>query len=162
MVIVYVWAFRGKGDAWGHASALLDQTYISWWPETPGQVPSKLHPNIYQSHPFRNRGFDEDVRAEGQQPDHVVHLKGLNESAIKDWWQGFGLTRDGTLYEGPLLAWDTLMCNCSNVVATALKAGGGDRFASWHKSWNMVWKPSDVLDYALSIAKGLGQPRARL
>jgi hypothetical protein len=36
------------------------------------------------------------VAAEDRQPDHIVPLKELNEPAIKDWWQGFGLTRDGT------------------------------------------------------------------
>lgn len=156
MVIVNVWNFRGKTEAWGHASCQVDQNYISWWPERPGLVPSKVHRNIYVSNPFRNRSFEADVHDENQQPDHVVMLAGLDEGRMKDWWQGFGLARDGQLYEGPLLAWDTLMRNCSNVVATALKEGGGDRYASWSKSWNLVWTPADVLAYALSIAKSLG------
>jgi hypothetical protein len=159
MVTVNIWSFRGKSDAWGHASMQVDQTYISWWPERPGQVPSKIHRNVYASHPFRDRRFAEDVAAERQQPDHVVRIDGLDEHAIKDWWQSFGLTRDGVLYQGPLLSWDTLKRNCSSVVATGLRAGGGDRYASWNTSWNVVWTPADVLQYALSIVRGLQAAR---
>ncbi len=155
MITVYIWSFRGKAEAWGHASMQVDQTYISWWPETPGQVPSKIHPDIYASNPFRNRTFHDDVTAKGHRPDWVVRIKGLDEKAIKDWWQTFGLTRDGVQFQGPLPSWDTLRRNCSTVVATALRVGGGDTFASWVKSWNIVWNPSDVLQYALSIQQGL-------
>ena len=159
MLTVNIWDFRGKTEAWGHASLQVDQTYVSWWPEHPGQVPSKIHRNIYASHPFRDRRYEEDVAAEGQRPDHRVPINGLEETAIKDWWQSFGLTRDGVLYYGPLLAWDTLKRNCSNVVATALRVGGGDRYASWSKAWHLVWTPDDVLQYALSIQRGLASRR---
>ena len=159
MLNVYVWKFRGKTEAWGHASMRIDQTYISWWPEHPGQLPSGIHPNIYASHPIRNRSYAGDVNAEGQAPDHIIRIDGLDEKSIKDWWQSFGLTRDGVLYQGPLLSWDTLKRNCSNVVATGLKMGGGDKFASWSKSWNLVWTPSDLLQYAQSIQQGLSAKR---
>lgn len=155
MTTVYVWSFRGKREAWGHASMLVDATYMSWWPESPGQVPSGIHPNIYASHPFRNRSFEEDTKAEGYPPDNVIELTGLNETAIKDWWQSFGLTRDGVQYQGPLEPWKTLGQNCSTVVARGLSIGGGETYATWHKSWKLVWKPSDVRDYALSIQSGL-------
>lgn len=159
MLTVYIWSFRGKTEAWGHASMQVDQTYVSWWPEKPGQVPSKIHSNIYSSHPFRNRSYSADVSAEGYPPDHVIRIDGLDEKSIKDWWQSFGLSRDGLLYQGPLQSWDTLNCNCSNVVATALRIGGGDKFASWSKSWNLVWSPADVLQYAQSIQLGLMSQR---
>jgi hypothetical protein len=155
MVTVYVWNFRGKSEAWGHASMLVDRTYISWWPETPGQVPSKIHRNIYTSSPIRNRTYNQDVTAEGQAPDHSIRIEGLDETAIKDWWQSFGLMRDGVQFQGPLLPWTTLTQNCSNVVAIALRLAGGDKYASWMKSWNVVWTPADVLDYAQSIRRGL-------
>lgn len=155
MVTVYIWNFRGKTEAWGHASMKVDNTYMSWWPEIPGQVPSKLHPNIYASHPYRNRTYVADVRAEGQAPDHMIKLDGLNEEAIKDWWQSFGLMRGEVEYQGPLQSWDTLKRNCSNVVATGLKKGGGDDYADWTKSWNLIWTPRDVLHYARSIKKNL-------
>lgn len=155
MVTVYIWSFRGKREAWGHASMQVDRTYISWWPEKPGQVPSGIHENIYASHPFRNRSFEADSLAEGQPPDTVVELNGLDENAIKNWWQSFGLARDGVQYQGPLQSWDTLKRNCSTVVANGLHMGGGDKHAEWHKTWNLVWTPSDVKQYALSIQRGL-------
>jgi hypothetical protein len=155
MLTVYVWDYRGKNEAWGHASMQVDQTYISWWPAMPGQVPSKIHPNIYESHPFRDRAFGEDIVAEDGIPNHSIRLDGLDETAIKDWWQSFGLTRDGAVFEGPLLPWRTLTQNCSTVVARALRIGGGDHYARWLKSWNLVWTPADVLEYARSIQRGL-------
>ncbi len=155
MLTVNIWSFRGKNEAWGHASMQVGQTYISWWPEKPGQVPSKIHTNVYASNPFRNRSYAEDVRDEGQPPDHVVPIHGLDENAIKDWWQSFGLTRDGVLYQGPLQSWDTLKRNCSNVVVIALKKGGGDQYAEWAKSWRLIWTPQDVLRYALSIKENM-------
>jgi len=159
MLTVNIWSFRGKAEAWGHASIQVDKTYISWWPEKPGQVPSKIHPKIYKSHPFRNRTYKADVAAEGQPPDRIIGINGLDEEAIKGWWQSFGLTRDGVLFQGPLLPWDTLRQNCSNVVATALRVGGGDKYATWSKSWNIIWTPADVLQYAISIQQGLKSPR---
>jgi hypothetical protein len=155
MLKVHVWDFQGKNEAWGHASADVGSTYISWWPATPGQVPSKIHRNVYSSHPIRNRTFFDDARDERGYPNHNVNIEGLDESAIKDWWQSIGLTRDGVQYSGPLLPWSTLTRNCSTVVATALQVGGGDKYASWFKSWNVVWTPSDVLAYARSIELGL-------
>jgi len=162
MVTVHIWKFRGKSEAWGHASMLVEPgTYISWWPEQPGQVPSKLHPNLYESHPFRNRTFEADVADEGQSPDVSIALDGLDEGAIKDWWQSFGLARDGIHYAGPLQSWATLKRNCSTVVATGLKIGGGDRHAAWSKTWNLVWTPQDVLTYAESIRDGLARRQAK-
>lgn len=126
MLTVYIWSFRGKSEAWGHASMSVDRTYISWWPEAPGQVTSRIRPNIYKSNPFRTRTYQDDVRAEGQSADHLIHLDGLDEKSIKDWWHSLGLNRDGTLFQGPLLSWNTLKRNCSNVVAEGLRMGGGD------------------------------------
>jgi hypothetical protein len=155
MLSVYVWTFRGKSEAWGHAALQVGQTYISWWPEKPGQVPSGLHRNIYASHPFRNRSYAEDVAAEERVPDHVVNIDGLDEAAIKGWWQTLGLVKDGVQYHGPMQPWDTLRRNCSTVVAQALRQGGGDKYASWASVWNFVWTPADVLRYARSIQDGL-------
>ena len=61
MLKVYIWNFRGN-QAWGHASMQVDQTYISWWPEQVGQVPSGIHRNIYESNPIRNRSYSKDVK----------------------------------------------------------------------------------------------------
>ena len=155
MLTVFIWQFRGKAVAWGHASLLVDRTYMSWWPEGRGRIHSKISSQIYTAHPFRDRTFEQDVAAEGQRPDHEVQINGLDESAIKDWWQGFGLTRDGVFYQGPLQPWETLAQNCSTVAARGLSAGGGDKFAPRRKSWNIVWIPSDVLQYAQAIQRGI-------
>jgi hypothetical protein len=47
MVTVYIWPFRGKNIAWGHASMQVDRTYISWWPEEQNRNKSKIHRKIY-------------------------------------------------------------------------------------------------------------------
>jgi hypothetical protein len=161
MVTVFVWLFRGKDVAWGHASALVDQTYLSWWPEGYGRTASKLTHRVYSVSPIRNRRYDDDIAAEGKSPEHQVVLNGLDEHQIKNWWQSFGLARDEVMYQGPLLPWATLNQNCSTVVAHALSIGGGDRFASWSKSRNLVWTPNDVFMYALSIQRGLATAKSR-
>lgn len=161
MITVYIWSFRGKSAAWGHASMAVGREYISWWPETPGQVPSGIHPNVYRSYPIRNRRFQDDIADEGQAPDHRVTIDGLDEPAILNWWASFGLSRGGRPLAGPPEPWSTLRMNCSTVVSTALKLGGGDRCAAWSKSWNLVWTPNDVLQYALSIKNGLASQQAK-
>ena len=160
MTYVYIWSYRGKREAWGHAAMQVDNTYMSWWPALPGQVPSKIHSNIYHSTPFRNRTYRADVEDEEQAADHTIVIRGLDEGAIKTWWQSFGLTRDGMVFQGPLQSWHTLKRNCSTVVATGLRRGGGDKYASWSKRWNVVWKPNDVLQYARSIARGVRRKAA--
>lgn len=152
---VHVWAFRGKHAAWGHASMEVDGNYISWWPEGEGRIRSRLHPDIYAAHPFRYRTFLDDVRDEEQEPDQTILLRGLDEKAIKDWWQSFGLMRDGIVFEGPLQAWKTFKKNCSTVVAAGLTVGGARQYARYHKSLLMPWTPSDVLAYARAIRAGL-------
>lgn len=145
MIKVFVWSMRrlGKQVNVGHASMLVQGTYISWWPE--GE-------DIFRTSPIRGRTFEADVRAEGMRPDHTVMLTCLDEEVILDWWSGLGLTRDGASLQGPLQPYELLGRNCSTVVATGLRVGGGDRFATWWNRWNIVWTPSDVLRYASDIA----------
>lgn len=155
MVTVYIWTFRGKTEAWGHASMQVGSTYVSWWPAQPGQVPSKWHRQIYASVPFRGRSFAEDVRDEGQPPDHAIRIAGLDEAAIQSWWRSFGLVQNGVALPGPLLPWHMTKQNCSTVAARALRIGGGDEYAKWVHTWNAVWTPADVLAYARSIERGM-------
>ena len=155
MVTVYIWNFRGKVEAWGHASMRIDNTYVSWWPANPGELPSKVHRQVYASSPIRNRSYAQDINDEKAAPNHIIEIKGLNENTIKNWWQSFGLSRDGQSYQGPLQTWDTIKRNCSTVVATGLRHGGGDDYAKWHKSWNLIWTPEDVLNYATSIRNNI-------
>ena len=170
MVVVHVWEYRGKHEAWGHANMTLPRDYISWWPQHPGQVPAALPrtvsklglspgplANLYTSHPIRERTFRQDFDAEGGSPDHNVKLDGLNEEAITQWWSSFGLSLHGEQLQGPMLPWSTLSQNCSSVVAKALQVAGGDTYASWTKAWNVVWTPKDVLGYARSIEGGLAR-----
>jgi len=127
----------------------VGRNYISWWPDESAGLVGTFHPH-------RNKSFASDVRDEGKNPDHVVRIRGLDEAAIHDWWEGFGLVhRSGALLQGPLPAYQLLKQNCSTVVATGLKKGGGDRYASWGSSWSIVWRPQTILEYALSIAGGL-------
>lgn len=161
MITVYVWDFRGKAVAWGHASLLVRKTYVSWWPESEGRVASKVSNQLYDAYPIRDRKFEDDVRDESAEPDHSVSLEGLSEGAILDWWQSFGLSREGVQYAGAPLPWKTLTLNCSTVVATALKKAGGDRFAVQHVSLNPVWTPNNVLAYSLAIADGLKAARTK-
>jgi hypothetical protein len=154
MLTVFIWQYRGKSIAWGHASLLVDQTYMSWWPEARGRIHSKISNKIYTANPIRNRKLNDDVADEGQHADYQMRIDGLDERAIKDWWQSFGLTRDGQLYQGPLLPWETLAQNCSTVAARGLSIGGGDKYAPWRKAWNVVWIPNDVLMYATAIKAG--------
>ena len=156
MATAFIWKFRGKDIAWGHASVLVDRTYMSWWPEGSNRRSSKLHRNIYTAGPFRARTYEDDVAGEdNKDPDYQIVLNGLDEDAMKTWWQSFGLTRDGVLYYGPLQPWETLTLNCSTVASRALYMGGGDKYASWAKSVNVIWTPNDVYEYALSIQTGL-------
>ena len=161
MLTVFIWTFRGKDVAWGHASLLVDHTYMSWWPEGRNRIASKVSDRVYSVHPIRNRQFADDVDAEQSYPDCRIPVKGLDEAKIKDWWQSLGLTRDGVLFNGPMLPWATLQQNCSTVAARGLSIGGGDRYAGWTKSWNLVWTPNDVLRYAMSIVTGLAAAARR-
>jgi hypothetical protein len=62
MLTVFVWMYRGKDVAWGHASLLVDQTYMSWWPEERRwRIPSKVSNNIYTVLPIYNRTFNQDL-----------------------------------------------------------------------------------------------------
>lgn len=114
----------------GHASMEVGSTYISWWPRPDGRTKNglRLLPQIYAAHPYRDQDLGDDEAYEERGPDQTVCLNNLNENAIKDWWQSFGLRRDGVVFEGPLQAWRTLKMNCSTVVAIGLTIGGGASF----------------------------------
>ena len=152
VVKVHVWDYRGTTKGWGHASMEVGSTYISWWPRLDGRTKTgpRLLPQIYAAHPYRDQDFGDDEHYEERGPDQTVCLNSLDEKAIKDWWQSFGLRRDGVVFEGPLQAWRTLKMNCSTVVATGLTIGGG-RASGYTKSLQSIWRPNDVLAHALAI-----------
>ena len=155
MITVFVWKFRGMDDAWGHTSMLVGRTYMSWWPAEP--APETPPPDV----PFRSRTYRDDVRDESRDPDHTIEIDGLDERRVLDWWQTFGLVRGEGEFPGVLPPWETLRQNCATAVARGLRLGGGDTYATWWKSWNVVWTTADVLDYALSIRNGLARRRSR-
>ncbi len=172
MITVFVWSFRGKNEAWGHASLQCGAAYVSWWPAVPGHAPAGVSRaavrvlgrhtpqalrSIYASVPIQRRRFEHDVADEGGQPDQRIVLEGLDEAALTEWWRGFSL--DGGRLAGPPRPWHTTELNCSTVVARALDAAGGERYANWFHARNLIWTPRDVQRYAESIRHGLGRTR---
>jgi hypothetical protein len=154
MIKVYVWPFLGKDEAWGHASMHVGTTYISYWPSGNGRVGSKVHQDVYSAHPIVSRTLQDDIDAEGGQRPRPLLINGLDEKRIITWWHQL-FPASGRLIGPPSVPWSSLNWNCSKVVANGLKEGGGDRFASWIKSWNVVWTPNDVREYAESIIRGM-------
>jgi RHS repeat-associated protein len=106
---VYIWKYRGSTDAWGHASmTLADGTHISWWPSNPrdykwgtDDIP------IYEAPAFPDQTLAKDIEYEGQGPDAIIHIDGMNEDAIKAWWENFRHNHDNK--------WKTFGRNCSTL-----------------------------------------------
>ncbi len=173
MISIYIWDFQGKEDAWGHASMKVTggtppgEIYISWWPESKnriGQIPyvdeiERLIGNeipyvddIYTVSAIKNRTYKNDVAGEGGDPNRTIIFTGLDETKIKTWWEN--------LLRNTHAQWTTLGQNCSTTVAQALAVGAaGDIVSSfgWLSTWNTVWKPDDVLYYALEIKKAIAK-----
>jgi hypothetical protein len=148
MVTVYVW--RSRDDAYGHASVKVSrgsppgEVYMSWWPVDDGED--------YCSPAHVDRTFAQDQADEGQYPDAVIEIDGLDETAMKRFWSDW--QRDPN--------WCTLGRNCSTMAADALAAGGADEavvFVDWFDSWNIVWTPENVESYAKAIRSGLSARR---
>jgi RHS repeat-associated protein len=99
-----------KDSRKGHVALLLDDgTYISYWPSCPfGGVDKQPLKHC----PSRDSDYEKDRADEGRDP-LLIQIDGLNEGAIKDWWnKGKG--------HGDFSLWN----NCSDTVGTALKVGG--------------------------------------
>ena len=103
--------------------------------------------------PLFHRTYGEDVGDEGHRPDHVVRIHGLNETRVKRWWQEFNR------HPPP---WQLYSTNCARVVSLALEVAGGDdavdlRLApeDYLDTFNIVWTPTDVLNFALAITRGI-------
>jgi len=155
VVTVYVWNFRGKNVAWGHASMQCGDRYISWWPEpAPRVTRTKVAPQIYDAHPFVLRRFEDDVRDEGMRPDWTIRIEGLDEEGIKGWWKSFN-PQAHDMYGPPSAPWSTITSNCSKIIAMALDEGGGRQYAPFLHARNVIWTPNDVRVYALAVQAGL-------
>ena len=148
---VHIWLYRGKDVAWGHASLTLeDGTHISWWPEAENRNYLIEALDIYEVDAIKEQEFEDDMYLEGEgkeyvKPDCSIKIIGLDEKAIKEWWEEFSQSN----------TWKTLSQNCSTTVADALKNGGGDKYASFLKSHNFVWTPNSAKEYAESIKEGI-------
>ena len=148
---VYVW--DASHDGWGHASIKLDDdTYISWWPQVDdrdGKFKDGEGPlsNIYDAPHEKNQTYEDDCNGEdGRYPDWSKYIGGLDEDAIKTWWDEFNDDDDNL--------WSTFSQNCSTVVAEALRRGGA-KTPWWDlvNGWNIIWTPQDVRRYAESIVE---------
>lgn len=104
------WKAHGNSK-FGHVSLLLDDgTYISYWPSRP--VPKDAMPWFNDVPPRLPADYDHDRNEEGIDPV-IIQIDGLDEAAIKKWWnKGKGHGDWGDLN------------NCSDIVGEALRQGG--------------------------------------
>ena len=107
---VYIWYPSVIPIQVGHTALTLDDgTHISWW--TQGKLEGKKR----KKNPRDIGSIAEDIRLEGRQPDKTFKITGLNEKAIKKWWEDF-LDADNK--------YNLATMNCCHVVTIALRMGG--------------------------------------
>jgi hypothetical protein len=157
---VWVWNYEGSKTAFGHASVSVyggtpeGAYYISWWPKcTPdGSDPGKKAEYFGTCEPWRSRKLSQDIESEfGKSPDKQITLAGLDETAMKKFWD--------ELLKTPAAKWSATTTNCAAAVAAALRAGGSDQYFSalddlaffaFHTNW-WSWTPASVWDYARAL-----------
>jgi len=101
------------GLAWGHASLQLDDgTYISFWPSNTDRQGKG---SLYSSSSMEPNDLAQDEDWNGHKPDSTTKVCGLDEDAIRDWW-------DKMKKDKP--RWDSTSNNCCNAADAALRAGG--------------------------------------
>jgi hypothetical protein len=165
---VWIWNYQGTKSAFGHAAMSVyggdpsGTYYVSWWPDcSPGGSggtgwEGKRREYFGLCEPHRSRKFSEDVKAEfGNQPDRHVPLAGLDETAIKKFWD--------ELIGDPQSKWSASDTNCAAAVVAALKAGGSDHYFSWledvtfdmfNTNW-WTWTPDSVYSYSVRLQQKL-------
>lgn len=138
---VHIWNFRDMRNV-GHASMTLnDGTYISWWPRGSD---ADLFNSVTATNMSR---IVDDIRNEGRPPDRTITVEGLDEPAIRKWWEAFKRDKGNN--------YSFLGQNCAATVAGGLDAGGGGSAASkgtWGRPTPPVWTPEAVGEYAGRIA----------
>jgi RHS repeat-associated protein len=137
LATVHIWDFHDMRNV-GHSSMTLnDGTYISWWPKgSDAEIFNTVAATTMQS-------LSDDIRNEGRQPDRNINVDGLDEAAIRRWWDDFKRNKKNK--------YAFLGQNCSATVAEGLDAGGGATAAgknTWGRPIPPVWSPSAVKDYA--------------
>ena len=135
MITTTVWYPTG-GNV-GHASARIGtQGYVSWWPTGDWK----------RSLPGGAQTFDDDVAAEGRQPDASHTVVGLDEAAGLRWWRA--LVQGGGAYQAARY-------NCAWAVINMLKAAGADARIAWHSLQAKYNVPVGWMAPQLCIAAGL-------
>lgn len=106
----FYWPAHGASK-FGHVSLRLDDgTYISYWPSC--RLPKDPLPYIHNC-PARKADYEKDLEGEDNLAPLEIQIDGLDEAAIKRWWNsGTGHGDFGDLN------------NCSDVVSEALRIGG--------------------------------------
>ena len=151
---VYIWNGDGSaaaalsGGAWGHAAIRLDDgTYISWWPD-PARGTEQKEGRYTRADAIRDDTYAHDVKDEKRPPDQVIHIDGLDEARIADWWKKYK--------KNPI--WDFSKRNCSHTVVDAISAGIPPGYhATPPKPW-VTTSPSDAAGYANAVKKLLQSP----
>jgi RHS repeat-associated protein len=125
---VFYWEPIGGGEGssggwYGHVSIRLDDgTYISYWPSNPLNSNKIL---IDHTPPFAPN-YDRDKKGEGGREPEKIHITGLDECKIKEWWESG--------YHGDFSAFN----NCSAIVSMALRQGGA------RIPYHIVYEPRQV------------------
>ena len=138
LATVYYWGYHDNQNIGHVAMDLDDGTHISWWPVN-GDASYDGSPG------FPMPSLPRDSGSEGRPPDASVYVDGLDEAAIKKWWEDFKRTHS---------KWNFWTQNCSTTIAQALDVGGGRKNESdlpMDFPHPAVWAPYDVWDYANAI-----------
>jgi RHS repeat-associated protein len=153
---VYIWNGSGTVEAalfngaWGHAAIRLeDGTYISWWPDGPNATQQKEGRPIQADAITDTYAHDTGINGEKRPPDVVIHIDGLDEAGIADWWKRYKKNR----------SWNFYKRNCSSTVVDAINAGIPRSYNPKPptKPW-VTTSPSDAAGYANAVKKLLQSP----
>lgn len=146
---VYYW--KGYNGDWGHSSIRLnDGTYISWWPvDYNHDFPlSSLTDDYFTADARPDESFTNDVDLEGHYPNEEIHIDGLDEDAIRRWWDKYKKSH----------RFNSAFQNCSTTVFDALSAGGSHDVLPGYP-YPEIWSPEDVRDYSHALQSALsGHP----
>jgi hypothetical protein len=137
----------------GHAAVIIDSyqfdivasdNYVSWLGTGSGAV-SRGAASAYHVDMQDWGGHPHPANPAYRVPTKWVAVYGLDQQAMRDAWANLRGKQGGA-------NWKLLDKNCATVAARILKAGGGDRFArGWLKKNQLVWWPTDVIQYAESM-----------
>ncbi|WP_425615911.1 hypothetical protein NA78x_005846 [Anatilimnocola sp. NA78] len=151
-VIVYVWS-KGPDSVAGHAAIGLspaamdvDSGYLSFNPAKDASTWDKL----FGSPPSAHTRADDLVAYKRSKHFRAV-ICGLNMDKMHSRFAELSDKKTQSKYAVLTPGREV----CSSAVKEVLKAGGGDKVASWWSSFAVgEWTPGDVKDYSTSIVNG--------